>query len=212
MKIKTMKIICSILSCLALLFGAGSLQASNPMGADEILVSPWDYEGQSISLNVVCVKPANFQSPLPDIIFYHAMTMASTRKPGGEILIAVPKDSSSQFASLFGMDPHGGTRILTGTLLLGHHPHPPHQGPPDAAEPAPSVTGTSGTSSSGNPPARQRSGVWFVDYKGLSSELLSNNPDIQIPDGPGGPGGHPFPEGPGGGPNSQGPRKGPHHP
>jgi hypothetical protein len=48
------------------------------MSADEYLASPWDYEGQTIKLNVAFVRPEHFQSPLPDVIFFHAMTLPLT--------------------------------------------------------------------------------------------------------------------------------------
>jgi len=191
-----------------------TLHVSTPVSADGYLVSPWDYEGQTIKLNVAFVKPAHFESPLQDIIFYHAMTMTADRKPGGEMLIAVPKTESEHFARYYGMDFHGNTtHPLSGTLLLAHRPHPPfHEGQPNPPAPstgAPATSGTNATSSSdgitetsgtnanGNEPVRRhRPGVWFVDYKGLSADLFDKNKGIELPE-MGGPGeDHPHPGGP----------------
>ena len=184
------------------------------MGADEYLVNPGNYEGQTITLNVVCVRPVHFQSPIPDIMFYHAMTLSSDRKMGGEILVAVPNDSSSQFAKYYGLDPRGrSSLVMNGTLLLGHRPGPRHMrgphGQQGGAPGTPETTGTtelSGTDSTpvttgtGNKPHRhprlEPGGIWFVDYKGLSADLFSKHPDLQIPDSPGGGEDAPRPEGP----------------
>ena len=196
-----MKTTCSILFGIALLLGAGSMKAATPDGADAYLVSPWDYEGHTIRLNVVSVRPANFESPIPDIMFYHAMTETLEHKPGGEMLICVPKDESEHFARFFGMDPRNrNVRILSGTFRLAHHhhPHKDHPGDQNDNAAAPVVSGT-------NADDRHEGGVWFVDYKGLDKDILDKNPDLELPQG-GGPGDHH--DGPGGG-NGGGPGPGP---
>ena len=185
------------------------------MSADEYLVSPWDYEGKAIKLNVAFVRPAHFQSPLPDVIFYHAMTLTVDRKPGGEMIIAVPKDQSEHFAHYYGLDFHGrNSRILSGTLLLAHRPHPPFgRRDHDSAEPAPTASptpaessptasATPATDSNENKPPKQphRAGVWFVDYKGLSADLFSKHKEIELPEGPGPVDNHHQMDGPPGGP------------
>jgi len=190
-----------ILCCLALLFGAGSLLASIPESADGILVSPWEYEGHTIKLNVAFVRPAHFQSPLSEVIFYHAMTLTPERKLGGEILVAVPKKESEHFAHYYGMDPHGrNSRILSGTLLLAHRHHPPFHKRPSDSNAGPEAT------PEGNEAARKHEarGVWFVDYKGLSADLFSKNKELDLPEG-GGAGDNPHQQG---GPNGPG---GPRH-
>jgi len=197
-----MKTTCSLLAGLALLLGAGSLHAATPDGADSYLVSPWDYEGHTIRLNVVFVRPANFESPLPDIIFYHAMTETLDHRPGGEILIAVPKKDSEHFARFYGMDGRNrNMHILSGTLLVAHHHHPHRDHPegPDAQAPAPdSGPAVSGTNANNNEHRdRHEPGTWFVDYKGLNKDLFAQNPDIDLPAG-GGPDDH-HGDGPGGG-------------
>ena len=162
-----MKTTASLLCCLALLFGAGSLHASTPQSADEFLVSPWDYQGQTIKLNVMFVRPAHFQSPLPDVIFYHAATLTVDRRPGGEMLIAVPKSESQQFAGFYGLNPHGrSSRILSGTLLLRRGPHFFwHKIRRNSTPLTGGTTQVTGTTSNGyNPDNRfDRSGEWFVD-------------------------------------------------
>jgi len=180
-----MKTTSSLLFCLALLFCVGLLHASTPQGADEYLVAPWDYEGQTISLNVMFVRPARFQSPLADVIFYHAATITADRKLGGEILIAVPKTESEHFARFYGMNHHGrSSRILSGTLLLRRGPHffwhkiRNHNSTLSTGGTT-QVTGT--TSNESTPDKRfDRSGEWFVDYKGLSSDIFdkTQNPAL----------------------------------
>ncbi|MEI8342297.1 MAG: hypothetical protein WCH43_12285, partial [Verrucomicrobiota bacterium] len=126
-------------------------------------------------------------------IFYHAVTLTSDRKMGGEMLIAVPKSESEHFAKYYGMDPRGrSSLVLSGNLLLGHRPHPPmRKGEQGSPGPAPETTGTAETTGTGTKPARQfgKGGVWFVDYKGMNADLFRNNKDIQIPDGAEGGGG-----------------------
>jgi hypothetical protein len=183
-----MKTTSSILCGLALLICAGPLKASSPVSADGYLVSPWKYEGQTIKLNVVCVKPAHFESPLREVIYYHAMTMNVDRRFGGEILIAVPRSESEHFARYYGLDPRGRTsRLLSGTLLLAHRPHPPfHRDQSDLQNSPGGEPAVSGT----NPgdyehPRGHESGIWFVDYKGLSADLFGKHKDVQLPEGGG---------------------------
>jgi hypothetical protein len=222
-----MKTTPTLLCSLALLLGITSLKAATPMSADELLISPWDYEGQAVKLNVAFVKPTHFQSPLPDVIFYHAMTMTTDRRPGGTMLIAVPKAESERFARYYGLDPRGRNSLpLSGTLLLAHRPHPPHakreHNPPaptpaasdSSAEPTPAASDVPPADSTDTkPPTRpHRAGVWFVDYKGLSADLFSKHKDIELPE-ESGPvmNDRPPHEGPSGGPQGGG-RRGPQGP
>ena len=188
-----------ILCCLALLFGASSVRASIPESADALLVSPWEYEGHTVKLNVAFVRPTHFQSPLEEVIFYHAMTLTPDRKQGGEILIAVAKKESEHFARYYGMDPHGrNSRILSGTLLLAHRPHPPfHRHPSDS---------NTGPDAATEPAKKHEArGVWFVDYKGMNADLFSKNKELGLPEG-GGPGDNQHrPAGPAGGGRHDGP-------
>lgn len=184
-----MKITYPILCGLALLLSGGSLVAATPVSADDYLVSPWDYEGQTIKLNVAFVRPSHFQSPLPDVIFYHAMTMTLDHKIGGEMLIAVSKTESEHFARTFGLDFHGrNARSLSGTLLLAHRPHPPfHRDQPNPQGSPGGTPEASGTNSNDTEHHRHEPGIWFVDYKGLNADLFSKHKDIELPE-MGGPG------------------------
>ena len=202
-----MKNTCSLMLGIALLLGAGAVKAATPDGADAYLVSPWDYEGHNIRLNVVSVRPANFESPIPDIIFYHANTETLDHRPGGEMLICVPKSESEHFSRFFGMDPHNrNIRVLSGTFRLAHHHHPRKDHPGDQNDnndPAPTVSGTN-TDTHGD---RHEGGVWFVDYKGQDKDILDKAPDLELPAGGGDH--HDGPDGGGAGSNGGGPGPGP---
>jgi hypothetical protein len=175
----TVKTSTSIFCCLALLFGTGSLHASTPMSADEYLVTPGAYENQTIRLNVAFVRPVRFQSPLQDVMFYNAVTLTADRKPGGEILVAVPKDGSEHFAQSYGMNPRGkNSRILSGTLLLARNPRPslckePNHSPGTATS---KVETGGGALKEGTPVKRiDQAGTWFVDYKGLNAAIFNKS-------------------------------------
>ncbi|MGB8352928.1 MAG: hypothetical protein WCD79_03495 [Chthoniobacteraceae bacterium] len=199
-----MKTTCSITLAIALLLGAAAVEAATPDGADAYLVSPWDFEGHNIRLNVVSVRPANFESPLPGIIFYHANTETLDHRPGGEMLICVPKSESEHFSRFYGMDPHNrNIRILSGTFRLAHHhhPHKDHPGDQNDNDAAPIVSGTN----AGDHADHHEGGVWFVDYKGQDKDILDKNPDLELPAG-GGPGDHH--DGPDGGNGNGGPGPG----
>ncbi len=99
------------LSTVALaLFGslAASPAADSKRTAEYLLSSPLSFEGKSVTLDVAMVKPARWKSPIAEVTFFHAMTMDRVdRKPGGDILVAVPTAEAASFAKKYGTDFEG---------------------------------------------------------------------------------------------------------
>ncbi len=99
------------LSAVALaLFGslAASQAADSKRTAEYLLSSPLSHEGKTVTLDVAMVRPARWKSPFVEVTFFHAMTMdRMDRKPGGEILVAVPTAGAASFAKKYGTDFEG---------------------------------------------------------------------------------------------------------
>lgn len=115
--------------------------------AEFILTNPEQREGQQVTLDVAFVKPVRWKSPVPELAFFHALTMdRKDRKPGGGIIVAVLAAEAAAFTKKYGTDFEGRYEKdeLVGTLLA----------------------------SPGRGPRRQ---VWFVDTSGLAAELIKQN-------------------------------------
>jgi len=156
----------SFLLVATLAFACAAHAAESKKTADYYLTTPADFAGKSISLDVVFVKPVHFQSPIPDISFFHVVTIDKReRRPGGEILAAVATDQASAFASRYGTNfSDTQSKSLQGTLLSS-----PTRGP-------------------------EHRGIWFVDTTGKLAELISSkkiefDPEAAAQGGQGGPGG-----------------------
>src|SRR5438477_9573413 len=66
--------------------------------ADFYLTDPQKYKGHDITLHVAAVKPVEFESPIPQVQFFRAMTFdLKNHSPGGEIMIAVPASENTKF-------------------------------------------------------------------------------------------------------------------
>jgi len=145
------------------------LQASDSKRtAEYILATPTDFEGKQVSLDVAFVKPVHWKSPVPELAFFHAVTLdRRDHKPGGHILIAVPAADAGKIAQRYGLDWEGRneSNTLTGTLVAA----------PGRA-------------------AGMHRRVWLIDTDGKAIELIKAKKLELLEDGgPGpGPGGRPF--------------------
>ncbi len=174
-----MKLIPTIALTVTLL-ASSQVFADSKRTAEFLLSDPKPHQDQQVTLDVAFVKPVHWKSPLPEIAFFHAITMDRTdRKPGGSILVAVPAEESAKFAKKYGMDFDGRSDMTTlrGTFMV-----------------------------SGGKKEHGRPGIWLVDSTGKLASLLEQRkldlPDEKIegggagPDGPGGPGVRPRPRRP----------------
>ena len=98
-----------ILHCLPLVLLAAAgpmLHASDSKRtAEYILTTPADFEGKEVTLDVSFVKPVHWKSPVPELAFFHVMTLdRRDYKPGGEILVVIPSEDASHFAQRYGTD------------------------------------------------------------------------------------------------------------
>jgi len=118
--------------------------ASDARTASGILSTPYTYENQPVTLDVAMVRPAHTQSPIPQLAFFHVMTIDRTdRKPAGEILVSVPAEQAEKFAKKYGTDfTRFESNALKGTLLA-----------------SPGREGGQGK-------------IWFVDMSGQAAELI----------------------------------------
>jgi hypothetical protein len=100
-----------LLSAVALtLFGSLAISeaADSKRTAEYLLSSPLTHEGKAVTVDVAAVKPVQWKSPLPELTFFHALTMDRIdRKPGGGILVAVPTAEAASFAKKYGTDFEG---------------------------------------------------------------------------------------------------------
>lgn len=88
--------------------------------AEYILASPADFEGKEVTLDVSFVQPVHWKSPVPELAFFHAITIDRVdKKRGGHILVAIPAADAAKFAKKFGMDFDGknNSDTLHGTLV-----------------------------------------------------------------------------------------------
>lgn len=110
--------------------------------ANDILATPQKYENQEVTLDVAFLKPVHWKSPLPELAFFHALTMdRQSKRPGGGILTAVAADEVETMVKRYGSTYDGRqTRSLKGTLLLI--------------------------------PGKRGSGLWILDTTGKAAELI----------------------------------------
>ncbi|CAN5795637.1 hypothetical protein BH09VER1_BH09VER1_19470 [soil metagenome] len=94
------------LACLGILGLSSNAQASDSKRtAEYLLTTPVANEGKEVTLDVSFVTPVHWKSPLPDVAFFHAMTIdRNDRKPGGEIMVAIPSAKAEAFARKYGTD------------------------------------------------------------------------------------------------------------
>ena len=150
--------------------------------AEYILTTPADFEGKQVSLDVSFVKPVHWKSPVPELAFFHAMTLdRRDYRPGGEILVVTLAEDAAKFAKKYGTSfkNRNESDSLQGTLVTA-------------------------------PGGKQRGGVWIVDTTGKIAGLVKENKLSIVEDSGGGEGGGghgPGPRGPG-----PGPGPGPHKP
>lgn len=101
---KTLACLCTLAAVLAV----PSLHADSKRTAEYLLSSPSEFEGKQVTLDVAMVQPVKWKSPLPEVAFFHAMTLDRVdHKPGGAILVAVPSAESAAFARKYGTDFEG---------------------------------------------------------------------------------------------------------
>lgn len=163
-----MKIPICLLTCLLAALTPLLHAADSKRTADYLLISPTDYEGKEVTLDVAFVKPAHCKSPIPEIAFFHAMTIdRRDKRPGGEIIVAVPSEESEKFAKKYGTNFEGRTESnsLRGVFIAtpGGQIHPK---------------------------------VWIVDTTGKAADLVKQKKltlaveEMNEAFGPGGPGPH----------------------
>lgn len=131
--------------------------AESKRTAEYIIANSADYEGKEVTLDVAFVKPAQSKSPVPELAFYHAMTIdRRDRKMGGRILVAIPAKESGAFAKKYGMDfdGRGDSDILRGTFM---------------SAPVRAL------------PRKKRGGVWLIDTTGKVAELVRSK-KLQLDD------------------------------
>jgi len=89
--------------------------------AEYVLANSADFEGKEVTLDVAFVKPVEWKSPIPELAFFHAVTLdRRDHKPGGPILVAIPAADSGKFAKKYGMDFNGRNTVpnsLKGVFL-----------------------------------------------------------------------------------------------
>jgi hypothetical protein len=125
-----------------------SLAGDSKHTAEYIIANSAEYEGKEVQLDVAFVKPVQWKSPIPDLAFFHAITIdRRDKKMGGSILVAVKAADSGAFAKKYGMDfdGRGDSDSLKGVFLAA-----PGRGPAE----------------------RARARIWFVDTTGTAAELV----------------------------------------
>lgn len=127
-----------------------SLAGDSKHTAEYIIANSSEFEGKEVKLDVSFVKPVQWESPMPELAFFHVITIDNRdEKAGGSILVAVKAAESGSFAKKYGMDFDGrrDSDPLRGVLMA-----------------AP-----------GRGPAQQvRAGIWFIDTTGTAAELIKN--------------------------------------
>jgi hypothetical protein len=84
--------------------------------AEYILANQADYEGKEVTLDVVCVQPVQWKSPIAELAFFHVFTHdRRDNQPGGHILAVIPAADSAKFAKKYGMD-HKARNAVTNSL------------------------------------------------------------------------------------------------
>jgi hypothetical protein len=139
-----------------------SFAADSKHTAEYIIANSSEYEGKEIVLDVSFVKPVQWKSPIPELAFFHVITVdRRDDKLGGGILVAVKAADSGGFAKKYGMDFDGrrDSDSLRGVFLAA-----PGRGSD----------------------AKARGRVWFVDTTGTAAELIKAKKLELIEEGSGG--------------------------
>ena len=130
--------------------------------AEYILITPTDFEGKVVTVDVSFVTPVHWKSPVPELAFFHAMTLdRRDYKPGGEILVAIPSEEAAHFAKKYGTEFKGRnvSNSLQATLIAA-------------------------------PGGRMHAKVWILDSTGKVADLVKQHKlAIEEENGGGGPGG-----------------------
>ena len=119
-----------------------------------ILATPSEFEGKEVTLDVSFVKPVQWKSPIPELAFFHAVTIdRRDKKPGGRILVAILAADAAKFSKKYGMDFEGrnASNDLKGVLL---------------ASPV---------------RAGMRGRIWMIDTTGQAEALIKAN-KLRLPD------------------------------
>ena len=156
-----------VLSLVLLVAVVPLVQASeSKRTAEYILATPADFEGKEVTLDVSFVKPVHWKSPVPELAFFHAVTLdRRDYRPGGHILVAILAEDAGKFSQKYGLEPKGRnlSRVLTGTLMAA-----PGRGP------------------------ELHGRVWLIDTTGKAADLIkAKKLEILEGDGPQG-GGNEF--------------------
>jgi len=144
------------LAALAILGLTTGMQAESKRTAEYLLSTPNEFDGKDVTVDVAFVKPVHWVSPIPEIAFFHALTIdRSDRKPGGGILVAIPVEDAKSFARKYGTDFDGrfDADALKGVFT-----------------------------SAGGPPKDQEHGrrIWLIDTTGQLQKLIADK-KINLP-------------------------------
>ena len=115
--------------------------------ADYLLTTPATFEGKEVTLDIAFVKPVHWKSPVPEIAFFHAMTLdRQAHKPGGEMMIVILSEDSVKFAKKYGTNFEGRneSNSLKGIFLTA-------------------------------PGGGKRGKVWMLDTTGKAADLIKQN-------------------------------------
>ena len=88
--------------------------------AESLLITPAEFEGKQVTLDVGFVRPVRWKSPVEEFAFFHAVTMdRNSHKPGGEILVAIPAAEAAEFTKKYGTEFEGryDKDVLTGVFI-----------------------------------------------------------------------------------------------
>lgn len=121
--------------------------------ADFLRINPQNHLDKEVTVDVSMVKPVHWKSPLPDVAFFHALTIDRTEdKAGGSILVAVDAAEAGKFAKKYGTNFEGRNDKdkLTGSFIL--------------------VSGNGA------------SGLWIIDTTGRIAQLIKEK-KLVLPDG-----------------------------
>lgn len=132
--------------------------ADSKRTAEYILSTPAEFEGKQVTLDVAFVQPTHWKSPIPELAFFHAITVdRRERQHGGSIMVVVDAASAASFAKKYGTDfERGESSSLTGVLV--------------STPPRPKMPGQ----------------FWILDTTGKAKELMASG-KLEIPQekGPG---------------------------
>lgn len=150
-----------ILTILSLIVSAPlSLAGDSKHTAEYIIANAAEHEGKEVQLDVSFVKPVKWKSPIPELVFFHVITVdRRDNKMGGGILVAIKAADSGAFAKKYGMDfeDRRDSDSLRGVLLAASGRGPDHKG---------------------------NARIWLVDTTGTAVDLIKAKKLELIGDGP----------------------------